>query len=307
MRTRIIIYLGIASVLVWTYALLPGCSSDDDGGGNGSPPLNENPIGPAGGTVTSSDGNVEIVFPAGAVNSEIQVTVEAEASPTQGDGMILNRAYGIGPDDVPFQQPVQVTISYDPADIPGGVDEDDLGLCKEEGGVWEEVSGSTVDTQNHSVTGQVSEFSKSSGRGYDLTGFSTDYTCYCPGVVLTTIPGSGFDAYFMLMSTLSENSCSFPVPMSSSIRITIEGNIITFDGMVGIWGDPIPGTGTGTRQITIPINPGTGCYATATSTYFIRFQSTTHFTGTFHVTYEYTPECDTDDCSYTYDLEGTRF
>lgn len=134
-----------------------GCGGDD------SPTTPSSPagqaIGPAGGDITAAAGQVELSFPAGAVAAEILVTVEAASGAPADAGMITGRCYDFGPDGTQFAQPAGLTIHFDPATLPSGVTETELQLCKAVTGGWLPVVGSTVDTNAHTVTGEVISFS----------------------------------------------------------------------------------------------------------------------------------------------------
>ena len=113
----------------------------------------------SGGTVTAEGGDVELEFPAGAVSQDFVPEVAATTSyPTDPD-IVPGAAYEFGPAGTAFTQPVAITIAYDPANVPAGAQEDDLRLCKVEGGAWEAVTGSSVDTGAKTVTGEVDSFS----------------------------------------------------------------------------------------------------------------------------------------------------
>lgn len=150
MRHSIITILFISMVLV-----VVGCSGDDD---PASPPAANN-IGAEGGTVTGDEGMVELVFPAGAVDETIEVSISPVASAPDDPGMILGRAYDFEPDGVQFLVPVTMTIHYQDAEVPAGVDENDLLLCKAEGGSWQAIAGSAVSGGDNTVSAAVMSFS----------------------------------------------------------------------------------------------------------------------------------------------------
>ena len=72
---------------------------------------------------------------------------------------VVGCAYDYGPDGATFNPPIEITISYDPGLIPGGVAEEDLVIAYYDAsaGEWV-VLPSTVDTVNHTVTAEVSGF-----------------------------------------------------------------------------------------------------------------------------------------------------
>jgi len=112
-----------------------------------------------GGTVTAAGGDVTLEFPAGAVSQDFVPEVDPTSTYPADPDIVPGAVYEFGPAGTAFAQPVGITIVYDPANVPAGAQEDDLRLCKVEGGVWEAVVGSTVDTAADTVTGEVDSFS----------------------------------------------------------------------------------------------------------------------------------------------------
>lgn len=148
-------YCAFYCALFFAIALLIACGGDDD-------PTSPNPttdIGPNGGTINAGSGSVTLLFPAGAVDQEIQVDVTSASGPPDDAGMILARAYDFEPDGTQFQQPVTLTISYLDSQVPAGINEDDLRVCKATGTGWQTVPGSTVDTEANTVTADLMSFS----------------------------------------------------------------------------------------------------------------------------------------------------
>ena len=107
-------------VLLLALALLGGgvlgCG-DDDGGTDPTPgPTGTADIGPAGGTLTSTDGDLELTVPAGALASTQTLTIEALDAgdlPAAFDGLAIEAAYEIGPAGLSFSAPVQLEFHSD--------------------------------------------------------------------------------------------------------------------------------------------------------------------------------------------------
>ncbi len=81
------------------------------------PTVTTQTVGSAGGTISSADGSLRLVFPAGAVSSDLDVTLSSvDASGLTGelgtlrDAVGISRAFDLGPDGTEFAQPVQVTF-----------------------------------------------------------------------------------------------------------------------------------------------------------------------------------------------------
>lgn len=133
-----------------------GCNGDSPG----DPGLPAGDIiGTGGGSLTAASGQVALSFPAGAVTSEITVTVQPASGAPNDTGMMSERCYDFGPDGTTFAQPVALTIHYDPEMLPNDVAESELQLCKAVAGGWLPLTGSTVDTGAHTVTGELTGFS----------------------------------------------------------------------------------------------------------------------------------------------------
>lgn len=115
-------------LLVVASAALAACGGDGggngtpDGGpgpGDGGPPVDCNVtpalcVGADGGTVTSADGNVSLVVPAGALDTPTNITVTAV---TGGSG--LGPDYEFGPDGLQFATPATVTRTFTLSELPG--------------------------------------------------------------------------------------------------------------------------------------------------------------------------------------------
>jgi len=203
-------------VILLSILLLTGCGGDGD---PTHPPAGTS-IGPDGGTVSADAGRVTLAFPAGAVDDEIDVGVEPASSPPADAGMILARAYDLSPDGAQFQQPVTLTIRYEDDQVPVGVVEEDLRLCKAVGAAWQTVPGSVVDTGANTVSAE-------------LTGFSM----YGPGS-----PGGSGEAQI----TLAPSEITMPVFGTLTFDVTIEGledETVTWSVVEGITGGQVRGYG----------------------------------------------------------------
>ena len=113
----------------------------------------------AGGEVDAADGDVTLTAPAGAVAEDTEISVQEESDPPDDPAYVPGTAFAFGPDGTAFQQPVALTIAYDPNAIPSEVSEESLKLAKAVSGAWEAVAGSSVDTTAKTVTGNINGFS----------------------------------------------------------------------------------------------------------------------------------------------------
>jgi WD40 repeat protein len=117
------------------------------------------PITPAGGTVSAAGGAVRLEFPADAVTGTVGVTVAPASGLPGGEPPIAGTAFAFGPDGVQFAKSVRLSIRYDPAAVPAGVDQGSLRLHRLVGGAWVEVAGSIVNTTAKTVSGDITGFS----------------------------------------------------------------------------------------------------------------------------------------------------
>lgn len=97
-------------------------------------------IGPAGGTVTSSDGNATLVVPAGALGTPIDVVLTAgDDAPFANDPLYVGgTAYRLGPATVQLQVRAQLQIRFDPARVPAGVYHEQLRIRERLQNQWRE-------------------------------------------------------------------------------------------------------------------------------------------------------------------------
>ena len=118
------------------------------------------PVDPVGGEVSLADGAVKLVFPANAVSEAIFITAQPATGLPAEPGLISGTAFDFGPDGIVFDQPVTLTIEYDPSDLPPGVPEERLGIYTLHGDhpFWDPVDG-VVDVSNHTVSAAIDGFS----------------------------------------------------------------------------------------------------------------------------------------------------
>jgi hypothetical protein len=148
-------------VIVLTIA---GCGGSD--GGNAAPPAPApapapapTGIGPAGGTVTGSNG-ATVAVPAGALSQtvNIQVTEISPASVSLPMGVDrVGAVYALTPHDTSFAVPVAVNIPFDPAQVPAGSSARLMKTSDSARTVWAEVAGAT--TSGGTATAQLTSFS----------------------------------------------------------------------------------------------------------------------------------------------------
>ncbi len=72
---------------------------------------------------------------------------------------VIGLTYDFGPEGATFSLPITITIKYDPASIPAGVNEKDLVIAyyNNATGKWIELP-CTVNTETNTITASVSHF-----------------------------------------------------------------------------------------------------------------------------------------------------
>jgi hypothetical protein len=109
-------------------------------------------IGPAGGSVRSSDGRVTLKIPAGVLTAPVTVSI---APSTNGAPNGIGSAYTISPAGSTFEGLAQAVLSYSNADLEG-TSPGALGLATQEGSSWFGILGGSLDTVARTVTVPIS-------------------------------------------------------------------------------------------------------------------------------------------------------
>jgi Big-like domain-containing protein len=115
-------------------------------------------IGAGGGAVTTSDGVVQLTFPAGALQGPAVVTATPFTDVATNPLMVPGTAFDLGPSGTQFPTPVTLTMKYDPAQL-GTIEPTYLGIFTYTGGAWHHVGG-TLDTASHIVSAPLAHFSR---------------------------------------------------------------------------------------------------------------------------------------------------
>lgn len=143
------------SAVVFSLILVPACGGDDEPAGPDGP---DDVVGPDGGTLTFEDGKVSLSVPAGAVSSDLQVSVAPGTGPAS-ELLVAGTTWDLGPDGTTFASPVTLTVGYESGALPAGVREAELVLARSQGGGWQPVPGSVVNAGANSVAAPLSGFS----------------------------------------------------------------------------------------------------------------------------------------------------
>ncbi len=105
------------------------------------------------------NGALQMDFPKNAVEGEIAITVKTVPEEDDSEGYVPNTLYAFEPDGTQFNQMVNLSIRYNPDDLPNGVDEENLSIGKLVDGKWYLINGS-VDTDNRMVWAHIWSFSE---------------------------------------------------------------------------------------------------------------------------------------------------
>jgi hypothetical protein len=109
-----------------------------------------------GGSLKSSDGMVELIFPIGAVSKKTDISIQPITNlMTNGNGA----AYRFEPSGIQFQKPVQLIFHYDEEEVRDS-SQLLLGIAmQDERGQWFSLKKFTLDTVQKTVSGEINHFS----------------------------------------------------------------------------------------------------------------------------------------------------
>jgi hypothetical protein len=143
-------------------------------------------VGTAGGMLASSDGALQVSIPAGALPSDVTVTIAPTTPPGSG---AIGTVYELGPTGTQFAIPATLTFDYGATSL-GGTDPALLRVATFAAGSWQILSGASVNPQAQTVSGTTRHLSP-----YAITSAATGAMCAtvtgsvsCSG---GTNPGSG--------------------------------------------------------------------------------------------------------------------
>lgn len=114
-------------------------------------------IGPAGGTIHSSDGKISFSIPAGALDNEQNISLQAiENKAPMG---MKNKAYRFQPHALVFKKPAKLILHYDENDIAGSLPQLVNLATQNAKGQWTRVGNSTVDETSRTISASIHHFS----------------------------------------------------------------------------------------------------------------------------------------------------
>lgn len=104
--------------VVAALGFIAACGGDDSSNNNNNNNNNDGTgkVGAAGGTVTSTDGALSLVVPAGALSADTAITIEPlSTAPAEVGDLVMQVGYRFGPDGLTFATPVQIELELDDA------------------------------------------------------------------------------------------------------------------------------------------------------------------------------------------------
>ncbi|MGZ8539284.1 MAG: hypothetical protein ACXWV6_01465 [Chitinophagaceae bacterium] len=109
-----------------------------------------------GGSLKSSDGLVELIFPAGALSKKTDISIQPITNlMTNGDGI----AYRFEPSGIQFKKTVQVIFHYDDEEIQDSM-QLLLGIAMQDAkGQWHSLNETALDTVAKTISGNINHFS----------------------------------------------------------------------------------------------------------------------------------------------------
>ncbi len=112
-------------------------------------------IGPAGGTISSADGEIQLIFPADALTEATKISIQsAECLLPNG-----NKAYRFEPSGIQFQKPVQLIFQYSDEEAAVCPPELKFMALQDHKGRWEYLEYKEWDSATRSLKGFISHFS----------------------------------------------------------------------------------------------------------------------------------------------------
>jgi len=110
----------------------------------------------SGGTITSDDGLIELVFPDGALSNDDTITIQQITNNCPGgDGP----AYRLGPEGQKFNQAVTLKFHYSDSVLQSTLSQFMLIAFQDSSGIWLVLDSATNDTVQHVLSGKIHHFS----------------------------------------------------------------------------------------------------------------------------------------------------
>jgi hypothetical protein len=127
-------------------------------------------IGPEGGTLTSTDGRLELTIPQNAVGENVTFSIQPITSAAGGGG--IGNAYRLGPGGYKFATPLGVSFNYKDKELEGAPPEA-FALSYQDGeGAWRSLQTVYIDETEKTLTASTTHFSDMKFARADRIGLS---------------------------------------------------------------------------------------------------------------------------------------
>jgi hypothetical protein len=113
-------------------------------------------IGKEGGTISSEDGQVEVIFPEGALKKKTDISIQSVSNTMPGGH---GKAYHLQPSGIEFLQPADIIFHYTSDELSGN-NPSLFGIAmQDEKGQWHGLRDFALDTINKTIKGSIRHFS----------------------------------------------------------------------------------------------------------------------------------------------------
>jgi hypothetical protein len=160
-------------------------------------------VGAAADTIITSDGIIKLIFPANALSSDTTITIGVQNTHPSAEGFITGSCYEFGPTNIHFNSAVSLVISYNRTSLPTAINENSLRICKNSGDTWQQIPGSTVDTVNGTVRGDIRSFSSYGIVGWNGDIYAGDFTVNNSASKMVISPYAGITGTLTITSSES--------------------------------------------------------------------------------------------------------
>lgn len=159
-------------------------------------------VGTPGGTIASTDGNITIVIPAGALAGDQEITIQPVVNQLPAG---CGKAYRLTPHNIQFLQPVTIRFRYDENSIRNTSPELLGAAYQDQHGKWFHAAAPVLDKESHTLSVSTTHFSD--------WGFFP-YLYLDPSEALVD-PGARLD--LRVMATIPEDLGDIPQPEGSPV------------------------------------------------------------------------------------------
>jgi hypothetical protein len=166
-------------------------------------------------TAQSANGNVTLTIPKDTIGTNKDGTPLTSISidpmtppPPPPGGNVIGLAYDFQPDGATFAPPIHVTFTYNPADIPAGVDIEDLVLAFYDvsTGTWIQLENITIDPVTHQISGDISHFTAYAVVNFAVAAPTTTSPTTTPAVTTTSVTTSSTTAVVTTTSVTTSST-----------------------------------------------------------------------------------------------------